>query len=124
MARTTHATPAHPRPAYQAVRDDTATPPWRVVLRGQVVAVVHSRTARADAERIAAAMNAVAGITTADLKRGLVGRFWLLLGRLEDFVRGVLDPATDDPAVARARARVLAEAREILGDVTNPSRRP
>lgn len=103
----------HTEGRFEAVRVQGQTYPWRVVSGKLTVCVVQSGRPRADAERIAACLNALEGVPTEEVAGGLVARLWLNLRHLADLHEGVALPIPEGDVPA-FRAQVQREAREAL----------
>ena len=97
---------------FTAERDPETHHRWVVVVQRRLYATIHTRRQRADAERTAAALNAVRLIPTAILSENVLTRLCLTLERMTDLVEGVPVPGIPDAEAYRA---VLAhEARDLL----------
>jgi hypothetical protein len=98
---------------FEAVKDESKPWPWRVVAHKKVVAEIQSGRNRADAERVAACLNALEVVPTRDIQDGAVARLWLALRLLADLAEGVplpIPPGKEE----QFKAKALADAREAL----------
>ncbi len=103
----------------EVARDLASPHPYQVVCGGKVVAVIHSRRARMDAERIATALNMTATVPSEAMRDDLLSRMTLLLADLLDVVETTQHSPKRQAYVAGVVERAKTTLARLSAGTTN-----